>query len=74
MPALNRYEFAKAIVRIAYEGKYLDHEVKVTAIKKADLGLSAKRPDDSRLNCDKCEDVFNLTMPAWRDYILQTLD
>ena len=74
MPALNRYEFAKEIVRIASEGKYLDHEVKITAIKKADLNLSARRPDDSLLNCSKCENIFNLTMPSWRDYILQTLD
>lgn len=73
MPALNRYEFAQEIVKIALENKYLDHEVKITAIKKADLNLSAKRPDDSRLNCDKCERVFNLTMPFWREYILNTL-
>lgn len=72
-PALNRYEFALEIIKIASELKILDHEVKVQAIKKADLNLKAKRPDDSRLNCDKVVKTFNLELPLWRDYIEETI-
>ncbi len=73
MPYLNRAEFAQEIVKIGQSLGKIQHEVKVNPILKAQLGLAAKRPDDSRLDCESFTSVFGLSMPIWRDYIEETV-
>ena len=67
-PALNRFEFAKRIVEISKELNLINSDVNIEPIKKADLNLKAKRPDDSRLDCQKTKEVFDIDMPDWSLY------
>ena len=43
-------------------------------ISAADWPAAARRPLDSRLNCDKVERVFGIRLPAWRDSLERCLD
>lgn len=72
-PALNRFEFAKRIVEISKELNLINSDVNIEPIKKADLNLKAKRPDDSRLDCQKTKEVFDIDMPDWYLYIGKTV-
>ena len=46
----------------------------VIAIRTADWPTPAKRPADSRLNCDKLERVFGVRLPPWRRSLTATVD
>jgi len=46
----------------------------VLAIRTADWPTPARRPADSRLNCDKLEGIFGLRLPAWQDSLALTVD
>jgi dTDP-4-dehydrorhamnose reductase len=54
------YGFAEAIFAVA--GMHPE----VIPISTADWPTPAKRPADSRLNCDRLEEVFGLRLPEWR--------
>lgn len=41
----------------------------VQPITAAEYPLPAARPANSRLCCDKLQDVFNVTLPAWQDEV-----
>ena len=46
----------------------------VIAIRTADWPTPARRPADSRLDCDKLERVFGVRLPSWRGSLIRTVD
>ena len=46
----------------------------VIAIRTQDWPTPARRPADSRLDCDKLERVFGVRLPAWRQSLASTVD
>ncbi len=46
----------------------------VIAIRTEDWPTPARRPADSRLDCDKLERVFGVRLPAWRRSLALTVD
>lgn len=46
---------------------------KVEAITTAEFPTPARRPAESRLDCDKLEQVFGLRLPPWRDGLARTI-
>ena len=46
----------------------------VIAIRTQDWPTPARRPADSRLDCDKLERVFGVRLPAWRRSLSLTVD
>ena len=46
----------------------------VIAIRTQDWPTPARRPADSRLDCDKLERVFGVRLPAWRRSLALTVD
>lgn len=46
----------------------------VAPIATADWPTKAKRPADSRLDCDKLAAVFDVRLPPWRDSLARTVD
>ena len=46
----------------------------VIAIRTEDWPTPARRPADSRLDCDKLERVFGVRLPAWRRSLARTVD
>lgn len=46
----------------------------VDAIATADWPTPARRPADSRLDCDKLHRAFGLRLPAWQDSVARTVD
>lgn len=43
-------------------------------ITTADWPTPARRPADSRLNCDKLATIYGLRLPDWRDGLTRTID
>jgi dTDP-4-dehydrorhamnose reductase len=58
------FGFAREIFRCA--GKHGLPAVEVTAITTADYPTPARRPINSRLNCDRLRQSFGLELPDWR--------
>jgi dTDP-4-dehydrorhamnose reductase len=46
----------------------------VAPIATADWPTPAKRPADSRLDCDRLASVFGIRLPPWRDGLTRTID
>ena len=46
----------------------------VIAIRTADWPTPARRPVDSRLDCDKLDRVFGVRLPPWRESLIRTVD
>ena len=46
----------------------------VEPITTADYPTRARRPPDSRLNCDKLAATFGVRLPPWRDSLAETID
>ncbi len=46
----------------------------VTPISTADWPTPARRPADSRLDCEKLATVYGYRMPVWRDGLARTID
>lgn len=61
--------FARCIFAKAYAMGLLDHEVNVVTVSSNEFKSRAKRPSDSRLNCDKVATVFDVQLPYWEDYL-----
>lgn len=53
------YEFAKEILRKS--------KVKIYPVSSEEFITIAKRPKNSRLNCQKVKETFGITLPNWRD-------
>ena len=41
--------------------------MKIERIKNAEYSQSAQRPRNSRLDCAKIKEMFNINMPDWRE-------
>ncbi|WP_336946923.1 dTDP-4-dehydrorhamnose reductase [Asaia sp. HN010] len=48
--------------------------VEIAAIRTQDWPTPAKRPQDSRLDCSKLEQVFGIRLPVWRDSVARAVD
>jgi dTDP-4-dehydrorhamnose reductase len=46
----------------------------ITAIRTQDWPTPAKRPMDSRMECTKLSEVFNVTLPRWEDSLINVVD
>ncbi|MDE1223762.1 dTDP-4-dehydrorhamnose reductase [Vibrio aestuarianus] len=65
-PHVSWYEFAKVIFAAASEHQVLSFLPKVNEITAAQYPLPAPRPANSKLNCQKINDVFNITPSNWQ--------
>jgi dTDP-4-dehydrorhamnose reductase len=46
----------------------------IVPIATADWPTPAKRPANSRLDCTRLRDVFNISLPHWRESLTRTID
>lgn len=53
------YEFAKEILR--------ESKVKISPVSSEEFMTPAKRPKNSRLNCQKVKETFGIALPNWKD-------
>ncbi|MCQ8239467.1 dTDP-4-dehydrorhamnose reductase [Rhizosaccharibacter radicis] len=60
-----------ALERAAHHGRTMPD---VQAIRTADWPTPARRPADSRLDCDKLHRVFGVRLPEWRTSLDRTVD
>lgn len=67
-------QFARAVFAQARDLKVLNHEVNVVSIPSDEFKSKAKRPSDSRLNCDKISKVFNIEPPRWNEYLVEVIE
>ena len=61
--------FARTIFARAIPMGLLNHDVNVLSITSEEFRSKAKRPRDSRLNCDRIREVFGIEPPYWEDYL-----
>jgi dTDP-4-dehydrorhamnose reductase len=64
------YDFAQQIINNARQ--QTNHDIKTRLIKPipaTDYPLPAKRPANSKLQCDKLEQHFGLSMPTWESSV-----
>ncbi|ATF49045.1 dTDP-4-dehydrorhamnose reductase [Citrobacter werkmanii] len=66
-PYTNWNLFAKEIIKLAQKKKLVNSSIKVNNILSGDLGLSAKRPLNSRLDCSKIKSIFGVEQKNWND-------
>lgn len=60
LPSVSWFEFAQTIFRFAGQDPVLSR------ISAADYPSTTQRPANSRLDCSKIRDVFNIQQPDWR--------
>jgi dTDP-4-dehydrorhamnose reductase len=65
-PHVSWHSFAEKIFAIALEQNLLVKPIKVNPITTLDYPTSAKRPANSRLNCDKIHNAFNIEQSDWQ--------
>ncbi len=65
--------FALEAVRLQREGKPCVQFAEIEAITTAEYPTSAKRPANSRMNCDKLTKQFGWKMMNWRDSLREVL-
>lgn len=53
------YEFAREILK--------EENVTISPVFSEEFPTPAKRPKNSRLNCQKVQETFGITLPNWRD-------
>lgn len=61
------FGFAEAMVAAAKEREPQKTWAKLTSIHTAEYPTPAKRPENSRLNCERLAQNFGYTMPSWQD-------
>lgn len=69
-------EFARTIVELAGRTPGFDLHLKpeaIQAISTAEYPTPAKRPANSRLDCNRLEHDFGLQMPDWQPYLVRML-
>ncbi|MFT5634693.1 MAG: dTDP-4-dehydrorhamnose reductase [Cognaticolwellia sp.] len=65
-PHVNWHTFAEKIFDIALEQDVLKQLIQVNPITTLDYPTPAKRPANSRLNCDKIHNVFGIKQSDWQ--------
>ena len=68
-----RNDFAGVILDKAQSIGIISHDVNVLPITSEEFGAKAKRPADSRMNCDSFAKTFRRNLPDWREYLEETL-
>ena len=66
-------EFARAVFAQARQMKVLPHPVNVISISSSDFKSKAQRPQDSRLDCTKIQEVLGISVPYWPDYLSEVI-
>ncbi|MCU8006062.1 MULTISPECIES: dTDP-4-dehydrorhamnose reductase [Shewanella] len=65
-PHVNWHTFAEKIFEIALEQNVLVQPIQVNPITTLDYPTPAKRPANSRLNCDKINNAFGIKQSDWQ--------
>lgn len=65
-PHVSWFGFAQAIFRQAEGKKILDKTPSLTSITTSEFPTTAKRPQNSTLDCSKIKDVFGLEVSNWK--------
>tara|TARA_R110001592_G_scaffold85353_1_gene252166 strand:+ start:7006 stop:7881 length:876 start_codon:yes stop_codon:yes gene_type:complete len=65
-PYVNWHTFAEKIFEIALEQNVLVQPIQVNPITALDYPTPAKRPANSRLNCDKIHNAFGIKQSDWQ--------
>ncbi|KKD01472.1 dTDP-4-dehydrorhamnose reductase [Photobacterium halotolerans] len=66
MPHVNWFEFASVIFDAAVKQQVIDKKPQLNAITTADFPTPAKRPANSKLNCEKIQREFGITPSNWQ--------
>ena len=61
------FGFAREFLRVAGEARPNLKFARLVPIVSSEFPTSAKRPANSRLNCERLKEVFGFTMPAWQE-------
>lgn len=73
-PYVSWHEFAELIFNEAYNRKIISHKINIKKTKSKDFKAPAKRPVNSRLNCDKIKEVYGIKPDNWSHQINKALD
>jgi dTDP-4-dehydrorhamnose reductase len=65
-PHVSWHHFAEKIFEIALDQDVLTQPIKVNPITTLDYPTPAKRPANSRLNCDKIHNAFDIEQSDWQ--------
>jgi dTDP-4-dehydrorhamnose reductase len=71
-PHVSWHTFAQTIFSTALQQGVLKHSIQVSPITTLDYPTPAKRPANSRLNCDKIHNVFGIKQSDWQAALTQT--
>ncbi|WP_283628134.1 dTDP-4-dehydrorhamnose reductase [Shewanella baltica] len=71
IPHVNWHSFAEKIFEIALEQDVLTQPIEVNPITTLDYPTPAKRPANSRLNCDKIESAFGIQQSDWQTALIR---
>ena len=61
------FGFAREFLRVAGDVRPNVKLARLVAIASSEYPTPAKRPANSRLNCERLKEVFGLTMPVWEE-------
>jgi dTDP-4-dehydrorhamnose reductase len=70
-PHVSWHTFAEKIFEIALEQNVLVQPIQVNPITTLDYPTPAKRPANSRLNCDKIKNAFGIKQSDWQEALLR---
>ncbi|RPA38338.1 dTDP-4-dehydrorhamnose reductase [Shewanella frigidimarina] len=70
-PHVNWYTFAEKIFEIALEQNVHVQPIQVNPITTLDYPTPAKRPANSRLNCDKIHNAFGIKQSNWQAALMR---
>jgi dTDP-4-dehydrorhamnose reductase len=65
-PHVSWHTFAEKVFEIALEQDVISQPIKVNPITTLDYPTPAKRPANSRLNCEKIHNAFGITQSDWQ--------
>jgi dTDP-4-dehydrorhamnose reductase len=68
------FGFASEFLRIAQTARPERVFARLTAIPSSAYPAAAKRPENSRLNCEKLERTFGFELPTWEHSTAQVMD
>ena len=68
------FGFASEFVRMAQTARPERVFARLTPIPSSAFPTAAKRPMNSRMNCEKLAHTFGFDMPAWQDSLSQVMD
>jgi len=72
-PYASWYDFASIIFSEAYSAEYITKIPSLIPITSKDYVTTALRPSNSRLNCEKIENIFEIIKTDWKTEVAQTL-